>query len=68
MSATPRPGFLGFDETYWLFTGLPAWGKGYEKPAKSSPGFGIADMILVEGYDQRDPIAYQTLEPMTRLT
>ena len=25
-------------------------------------------MIMVEGYDQRDPAAYRTPEPMTRLS
>jgi len=65
---TPRPGHLGFDETYWLLTGRPAWGRPYQKPENPPPGFGIADMIMVEGYDQRDPVAYQTPEPMTRLS
>jgi len=65
---TPRPGRLGFDETYWLFTGKPAWGKRYLMPKDPPPGFGIADMIMVEGYDQRDPAGYATPEPMTRLS
>ena len=65
---TPRPGRLGFDETYWLLTGRPAWGKAYKKPVDPPPGFGIADMIMVEGYHQRDPVAYRTPEPMTRLS
>jgi len=65
---TPRPGHLGFDETYWVLTGRPAWGKPYNKPAKPPPGFGIADMIMVEGYGQRDPVAYQTPKPMTKLS
>jgi hypothetical protein len=65
---TPRPGHLGFDETYWLFTGRPSWGKAYRMPENPPPGWGIADMIMVEGYDQRDPAAYQTPEPMTRLS
>jgi len=65
---TPRPGFLGFDETYWLFTGRPAWGKAYAMPKDPPPGFGIADMIMVEGFDTRDPVAYQTTKPMTKLS
>ncbi|MBL7223129.1 MAG: PD40 domain-containing protein [Candidatus Brocadiae bacterium] len=65
---TPRPGRLGFDDTYWLLTGNPAWGRAYEHPKNPPPGFGIADMIMVEGYDQRDPAAYATLPPMTKLS
>jgi len=65
---TPRSGFLGFDETYWILTGKPAWGSPYKKPNNPPPGWGIADMIMVEGYHQRDPVAYQTPKPMTRLS
>jgi len=65
---TPRPGGLGFDETYWLFTGRPAWGAAYAPPKNPPPGFGIADMLMVEGYDQRDPRGYETPPPMTRLS
>lgn len=65
---TPRPGFLSFDETYFLLTGNPSWGAAYEKPANPPPGFGIANMIMVEGYDQRDPVAYQTTPPLTYLS
>ena len=68
LDMTPRPGRLGFDETYWLFTGKPAWGRPYHKPKNPPPGFGIAGMIMVEGYHQRDPVAYQTPEPMTSLS
>jgi hypothetical protein len=65
---TPRPGHLGFDETYWLFTGRPAWGKAYKMPQNPPPGFGIADMLMVEGYHQRDPEGYATPPPMTKLS
>jgi len=65
---TPRPGRLGFDESYWLLTGNPAWGAAYDMPKDPPPGFGIAGMIMVEGYDQRDPVAYQTPAPMTKLS
>ena len=65
---TPRRGHLGFDETYWLLTGRPAWGRAYKMPKNPPPGFGIADMIMVEGYHQRDPAAYTTPKPMTRLS
>jgi hypothetical protein len=68
LDMTPKPGFLGFDETYWLFTGRPAWGRPYVPPKNPPPGFGIADMIMVEGYDQRDPKGYRTPEPMTKLS
>ena len=68
LDMTPRRGRLGFDETYWLFTGRPSWGRAYRMPAKPPPGWGIADMIMVEGYGQRDPAAYRTTKPMTRLS
>jgi len=65
---TPRPGLLGFDETYWLLTGRPTWGKPYQLPKDPPPGFGIADMIMVEAFGTRDPAAYKTTKPMTRLS
>jgi hypothetical protein len=65
---TPKPGFLGFDETYWTLTGRPTWGQPYVKPPKPPPGWGIADMIMVDAYDQRDPQAYRTYPPMTSLS
>ena len=65
---TPRRGRLGFDDLYWHLTGRPSWGKAYKAPKNAPPGFGIADMIMVEGYGQRDPAAYRTVEPMTRLS
>jgi len=68
LDLTARPGFLIFSEPYVILTGKPAWGRPYEKPAEPPPGWGIADMIMVEGYDQRDPKAYQTPKPMTHLS
>jgi len=65
---TSRPGFLGFDETYWLLTGRPTWGKPYELPKNPPPGFGIADMIMVEGFGTHDPAAYRTTRPMVNLS
>ena len=65
---TARPGFLDFDETYWLFTGHPSWGQAYHLPAKPPPGWGIADTIMVEGYGTTDPVAYRTPEPMRALS
>jgi hypothetical protein len=61
-------GFLIFSEPYLLLTGRPAWGRPYEKPENPPPGFGIADILHVEGYDQRDPVAYQTPPPMSALS
>ena len=43
-----------------LFTGNPSWGAPYQKPANPPPGFGIANMIMVEGYHTLDPAAYRT--------
>lgn len=68
LDLTARPGFLGFDETYMLLTGNPSWGAPYQKPEDPPPGFGIANMIMVEGYDTRDPAAYVTTPPMTYLS
>ncbi|MCF6285103.1 MAG: hypothetical protein L3K26_07930, partial [Candidatus Hydrogenedentes bacterium] len=68
LDTTPRPGKLGFDVNYWLFTGQPAWGRAYEMPENPPPGFGIAGMLMVEGYGQRDPKAYATPPPMTQLS
>ncbi len=65
---TDRPGFLIFSEPYMLLTGRPAWGRPYELPENPPPGFGIADILHVEGYDQLDPVAYQTPAPMTALS
>jgi hypothetical protein len=68
LDLTARPGFLIFQEPYLHLTGRPSWGRPYVKPKDPPPGFGIADMLMVEGYDQRDPKGYQTPQPMTRLS
>jgi hypothetical protein len=57
-----------WDATYRLFIGNPAWGGPYRMPKNPPPGFGIADMIMVEGYGKTDPEAYKTLKPMTKLS
>ncbi len=57
-----------FKEPYPLLLGQPTWGAAYHPPVNPPAGFGIADTILVEAYDQRDPKAYQTPRPMTRLS
>ncbi len=68
LDLTVRPGYLMFDEPYWTLIGRPSWGKAHVKPENPPPGLGIANMLMVEGYDQRDPKAYQTPEPMTYLS
>ena len=65
---TPRPGFLDFDETYITLTGRPTWGTPYQSPEKPPPGWGFADMLMVEAYGKTDPAAYRTPQPMTRLS
>ncbi len=57
-----------FKEPYKLLLGNPTWGETYEPPKDPPPGFGIADTILVEAYHTRDPQAYTTPEPMTKLS
>lgn len=68
LDLTARPGFLIFEEPYLILTGRPAWGKPYQRPPDQHDGFGIANMLMVEGYDQRDPAAYRTPDPMTHLS
>ena len=68
LDLTYRPGRLDFDECYWLLTGNPSWGRPYEAPAVLPPGWGIAGMLMVEGYDKLDPAGYRTPEPMTALS
>ncbi len=65
---TERPGALGFSEVYWLLTGRPTWGEPYAVQPNPPPGFGIADMLMVEGYDKVDPAAYRTPKPMSQLS
>lgn len=57
-----------FKEPYVHLIGNPTWGAPYQPPDDPPPGFGIADTIMVEAYDQRDPVAYETPEPMTKLS
>jgi hypothetical protein len=57
-----------FKEPYVLLLGNPSWGAAYQPPKDLPAGFGIADTIMVEAYDQRDPAAYATPEPMTKLS
>ncbi len=68
LDLTFRPGYLTFDEPYVTLIGKPTWGRPYEKPETPPAGWGIANTLMVEAYDQRDPQAYQTPEPMTQLS
>ena len=66
---TNRKGDVAFfTEPYITLIGRPTWGKAYKLPEKPVPGFGWADTIMVEGFDQRDPNAYKTPAPMTKLS
>jgi hypothetical protein len=65
---TPRPALLDFTEPYLTLIGRPTWGKPYVRPEKPPPGFGIANMLMVEGYGTLDPAAYRTPRPMTHLS
>ncbi|MCF7974894.1 MAG: hypothetical protein K9N55_13830 [Phycisphaerae bacterium] len=68
LDLTLRPGYSVFKEPYVLLTGHPTWGQPYNPPEHPVPGFGIADTLMVEAFDQRDPAAYVTPNPMTRLS
>jgi len=68
LDLTHRPGLLFFDQPYMTLTGQPSWGTAYHRPARGSPGLGIANMLMVEGYEKTDPRAYQTPLPMTHLS
>ena len=48
--------------------GSPTWGSEYKKPENTCGGFGWADIIMVESYNQLDSMAYATPEPMTKLS
>ena len=65
---TPRPGFLDFAEPYHVMTGRPSWGRPYEQPQNPPPGWGIAGMLMVEGYGTTDPAAYRAPPPMIALS
>lgn len=65
---TERPCPPTFSEPYMTLIGRPAWGEPYKAPEKPEPGFGIAGVMMVEAFDQRDPNAYRTPKPMTSLS
>jgi len=71
LDMTPRPGPLGWDEMYWLFTGKFRWNwaKQQFKPQEDPPpGYNLAGAYYVEGYHQMDPKHLETPEPMTALS
>ncbi len=65
---TERPSPPTFSEPYMTLIGRPAWGAPYTPPEKPAPGFGLAGVLMVEAFDQRDPKAYVTPKPMTSLS
>jgi hypothetical protein len=65
---TCRPGFLDFCEPYWTLIGRPTWAAPYELPKVPIPGFGIANVLMVEAYSTTDPAAYRTPKPMSRMS
>jgi hypothetical protein len=68
LDLTERPSAPIFTEPYLTLIGRPSWGAPYRVPDKPAPGFGIAGMLMVEGYDTVDPKAYVTPSPMTALS
>ena len=68
LDLTERPSSPVFTEPYLTLIGRPTWGQPYKKPERPVPGFGIANMLMVEGYGTIDPLAYRTPKPMTRLS
>jgi hypothetical protein len=68
LDLTRRPGFGEFDEPYVTLLGAPTWGAPYQPPADPPPGFGIAGVLMVEGFSTVDPAAYVTPAPMTTLS
>jgi hypothetical protein len=62
---TERPTEPILTEPYMTIIGRPSWGAPYEKPKNPPPGFGIANVLMVEAFGQIDPQAYQTPKPMT---
>ncbi|NLH16330.1 MAG: hypothetical protein GX455_07115, partial [Phycisphaerae bacterium] len=65
---TERPSSPIFTEPYLTLIGRPTWGSPYTIPDKPVPGFGMAGMLMVEGYSTVDPKAYVTPQPMTSLS
>ena len=55
-------------EPYLTLIGKPGWGSAYAEPKEPPPGYDLAGTLKVENFDQRDPAAYRTPQPMTRLS
>ena len=55
-------------EPYLTLIGKPGWGSVYAEPKEPPPGYDLAGTLKVENFDQRDPAAYRTSQPMTRLS
>lgn len=68
LDLTERPSAPVFTEPYLTLIGRPSWGEAYRAPEKPPPGFGIAGMLMVEGYGTIDPKGYTTPPPMTALS
>jgi hypothetical protein len=68
LDLTERPSSPVFTEPYLTLIGRPSWGAPYVKPAVPLPGFGIANVLMVEGFGTVDPQAYLTPKPMTHLS
>ena len=60
-----RPGHNVFKEPYLTLVGPAGWGN---PVGAGKPGYGIANAIPVEIYDQNDPKALATLRPMQYLS
>ncbi len=54
-------------EPYTTLIGRPGWGRTNAVP-ENLPGYDLAGTLKVENFDQRDPAAYATPVPMTRLS
>ncbi|MCF7839110.1 MAG: hypothetical protein K9N49_10830, partial [Candidatus Marinimicrobia bacterium] len=55
-------------QPYTTLIGSPGWGSAYAEPASPPPGYDLAGTLKVENFAQRDPAAYRTPQPMTRLS
>mgnify|MGYP006914488172 CR=1 FL=1 len=61
-------GFSGIRRTILFAHWSADLGQPYRKPHVVPPGFGIAGMLIAEGYDTRDPEGYKTPPPMIALS
>lgn len=68
LDLTLRPTEPIHTEPYMTLIGRPSWGAPYAKPDNPPPGFGIANVLMVEAYSTIDPKAYVTPKPMTSMS